>query len=88
MKFQGSSSSRAEVSSASSLTRSGDTKAIGATRMIVPQPLELLRANSPKALAERSADRQVLAATLTAIVHGHKQSQIDDLLPWNYAPEV
>jgi len=56
--------------------------------MIVPQPLELLRANSPKALAERSADRQVLAATLTAIVHGHKQSQIDDLLPWNYAPEV
>ena len=29
-----------------------------------------------------------LAATLTAIVHGHKQSQINDLLPWNYAPEV
>ena len=29
-----------------------------------------------------------LAATLTAIVKGHKQSQIDDLLPWNYAPEV
>ncbi len=29
-----------------------------------------------------------LAATLTAVVHGHKQSQIDDLLPWNYAPEV
>lgn len=29
-----------------------------------------------------------LAATLTAIVQGHKQSQIDDLLPWNYAPKV
>ena len=25
-----------------------------------------------------------LSATLTAIVQGHKQSQIDDLLPWNY----
>ncbi len=24
-----------------------------------------------------------LSATLTAIVQGHKQSQIDDLLPWN-----
>lgn len=23
---------------------------------------------------------------ITAIVQGHKQSQIDDLLPWNYAP--
>jgi hypothetical protein len=29
-----------------------------------------------------------LANTLTAIVHGHKQSQIDDLLPWNYAVTV
>ena len=25
-----------------------------------------------------------LANTLTAIVNGHKQSQINDLLPWNY----
>lgn len=25
-----------------------------------------------------------LASTLTAIVNGHKQSQIDVLLPWNY----
>ena len=25
---------------------------------------------------------------LTAIVKGHKQSQIDDLLPWNYAVTV
>ncbi|KEO52199.1 transposase [Thioclava indica] len=25
-----------------------------------------------------------LANTLTAIVEGHKQSQINDLLPWNY----
>ncbi|MBT6191572.1 MAG: transposase domain-containing protein, partial [Tateyamaria sp.] len=25
-----------------------------------------------------------LADTLTAIVAGHKQSQINDLLPWNY----
>jgi transposase len=25
-----------------------------------------------------------LTATLTAIVNGHKQSQIDELLPWNY----
>ncbi len=29
-----------------------------------------------------------LKATLTAIVSGHKQSQIDDLLPWNYAKHV
>ncbi len=29
-----------------------------------------------------------LANTLTAIVNGHKQSQIDDLLPWNYATKV
>jgi len=25
-----------------------------------------------------------MADTLTAIVAGHKQSQINDLLPWNY----
>jgi hypothetical protein len=29
-----------------------------------------------------------LTATLTAIVQGHKQSQIDDLLPWNYPVTV
>lgn len=29
-----------------------------------------------------------LTATLTAIVKGHKQSQIDDLLPWNYRANV
>jgi hypothetical protein len=29
-----------------------------------------------------------LSATLTAIVQRHKQSQIDDLLPWNYAATV
>ena len=29
-----------------------------------------------------------LTATLTAIVQGHKQSQIGDLLPWNYAISV
>lgn len=29
-----------------------------------------------------------LIATLTAIVKGHKQSQIDDLLPWNYHANV
>jgi len=29
-----------------------------------------------------------LTATLQAIVNGHKQSRIDDLLPWNYAPTV
>ena len=29
-----------------------------------------------------------LANTLTAIVSGHKQSQINDLLPWNYAANV
>ena len=29
-----------------------------------------------------------LANTLTAIVSGHKQSQINDLLPWNYAAKV
>ena len=29
-----------------------------------------------------------LTATLSAIVNGHKQSQIDDLLPWNHAATV
>ncbi len=29
-----------------------------------------------------------LTATLTAIVKGYKQSQIDDLLPWNYRTNV
>tara|TARA_Y100000815_G_scaffold274032_1_gene306884 strand:- start:1365 stop:1574 length:210 start_codon:yes stop_codon:yes gene_type:complete len=29
-----------------------------------------------------------LAATLTAIVNGHKQSRIDLLLPWNYDARV
>ena len=29
-----------------------------------------------------------MTATLLAIVNGHKQSQIDDLLPWNYAAKV
>jgi hypothetical protein len=29
-----------------------------------------------------------LASTLTAIVQGHKQSQIDDLLPWDYTAKV
>ena len=29
-----------------------------------------------------------LSATLAAIVHGHKQSQIHDLLPWNYTVTV
>ena len=29
-----------------------------------------------------------LANTLTAIVHWHKQSKIDDLLPWNHAAKV
>ena len=29
-----------------------------------------------------------LTATLQAIVNGHKQSQIDGLLPWNYAAKV
>ncbi len=29
-----------------------------------------------------------LASTLTEIVNGHKQRQIDDLLPWNYATKV
>ncbi|WP_409527288.1 transposase domain-containing protein [Rhizobium lentis] len=26
-----------------------------------------------------------LTATLTVIVNGHKQSRIDELLPWKYA---
>ncbi|WP_084606534.1 hypothetical protein [Rhizobium sullae] len=25
-----------------------------------------------------------MTSTLSAIVNGHKQSQIDELLPWNY----
>ena len=29
-----------------------------------------------------------LTAMLSAIVNGHKQNQIDDLLPWNYASGV
>ncbi len=29
-----------------------------------------------------------LANTLTSIVNGHKQSQIDHPLPWNYAIKV
>ena len=29
-----------------------------------------------------------LTATLQAIVNGHKQSRINDLLPWNYAKNV
>ncbi len=29
-----------------------------------------------------------LASTLTAIVSGHKQNQIDELLPWNYSATV
>ncbi len=29
-----------------------------------------------------------LTDTLTAIVNGHKQSEIDNLLPWNYAAKV
>ncbi|MBD9529866.1 transposase domain-containing protein, partial [Paracoccus sp. PAR01] len=29
-----------------------------------------------------------LTATLTAIVKGHRQSKIQDLLPWNYAVTV
>jgi hypothetical protein len=29
-----------------------------------------------------------LTATLTAIVNGHKQSQIDELLPWNILPST
>ena len=29
-----------------------------------------------------------LARTLTAIVSGHKQRKINDLLPWNYAAKL
>jgi len=29
-----------------------------------------------------------MTSTLTAIVNGHKQSRIDDLLPWNYPDKV
>lgn len=29
-----------------------------------------------------------LTAKLQAIVNGHKQAKIDDLLPWNYQPDV
>jgi len=32
--------------------------------------------------------RRNLTATLAAIVNDHKQSHIDDLLPWNYAATV
>lgn len=34
------------------------------------------------------ARRHGLKATLTAIIQGHKQSQIDDLLPCNYTVTV
>ncbi|WP_165918560.1 transposase domain-containing protein [Rhizobium azibense] len=26
-----------------------------------------------------------LTATLTSIVNGHKQSRVDELMPWNYS---
>jgi hypothetical protein len=29
-----------------------------------------------------------LTVTLQAIVNGHKQAKIEDLLPWNYQPDV
>tara|TARA_R110001599_G_C11778643_1_gene612241 strand:- start:98 stop:205 length:108 start_codon:yes stop_codon:yes gene_type:complete len=29
-----------------------------------------------------------LTQTLTAIVNGHRQSQINELLPWNYVQTV
>ena len=29
-----------------------------------------------------------LTDTLTAVINGHKQSRIEELLPWNYAPSV
>jgi len=32
--------------------------------------------------------RRYLAATLTAIVNGHKQSRIDELLLWNFRPQI
>ncbi len=32
--------------------------------------------------------RRYLTQTLQAIVNGHKQSQINDLLPWNYTAKV
>lgn len=43
--------------------------------------------NSSRVVAPVLADVRG-AATLTAIVKGHKQSQIDNLLPWNYAAKV
>jgi hypothetical protein len=39
--------------------------------------------NSPRVLPSGKP-----GAVHTAIVNGHKQSQIDDLLPWNYAIKV
>jgi hypothetical protein len=36
----------------------------------------------------RVAPHAWLASTLIATVIGHKQSQINDLLPWNYAIKV
>ncbi|WP_156667870.1 IS66 family insertion sequence element accessory protein TnpB [Rhizobium sp. WYCCWR10014] len=32
----------------------------------------------------RKADRLKLSATLTRLVNGHKQSRIDELMPWKY----
>ena len=36
----------------------------------------------------RPVRRAWLTTTLTAIVNDHKQSQIQDLLPWNYPANV
>ncbi len=39
-------------------------------------------------LARGNRERLEMVTTLTAIVRSHKQSQIDELLPWNYAVKV
>ena len=44
---------------------------------IIASLIETCKLNAVEPLA-------YLTATLTAIVNGHKQSRIDELLPWNY----
>lgn len=39
----------------------------------------------PRSLRPATSTPSNLTGTLTAIVNGHKQRQIEGLLPWNYA---
>ncbi|PWK59240.1 transposase IS66 family protein [Roseicyclus mahoneyensis] len=52
------------------------------------RPIALNRKHALFAGHDAGADNWAVIASLTAIVQGHKQSLIDDLLPWNHAVTV